>query len=297
MRDPAHAVSALAAAALLLQGAALHAAPAAEPFKPELGQAGKDVIWVPTAPRAVERMLTLADVGPQDFVIDLGSGDGRIVIAAALKHGARGVGVDLNPEMVKLSQQRARAAGVAERVQFFVRDLFETDLSHASVVTLYLLPELNLRLRPKLLGLAPGTRIVANAFDMGEWEPDVFDAQTASALRLWVVPAPVAGRWTWEHRLDGRTRRWVLELNQQFQRVSGVVSSAGLRLRLRDAHLRGAEIRFTLLEEPRPGQGVRYDYAGRVKGDAIEGELNVSPGDTRLRWAATRRSRSTPGRS
>jgi hypothetical protein len=296
MRDLAPAVSALAAT-LLLQSAALHAAAAAEPYKPELGQAGKDVIWVPTPPRAVERMLVLAGVGPQDFVIDLGSGDGRIVIAAALKHGARGFGVDLNPEMVKLSQSRARAAGVADRAQFYVRDLFETDLTPASVVTLYLLPELNLRLRAKLLRLAPGTRVVANAFDMGEWEADVFDTETASALRLWIVPAPVAGRWTWEHRIDGRTRRWVLDLNQQFQRVSGVVTSGDARLRVRDPHLRGAEIRFTLLEEPRPGHGVRYDYAGRIKGDAIEGELNVSPGDTRLRWAAMRQPRSAAGRS
>jgi SAM-dependent methyltransferase len=297
MRDMAHAARAFIVAALLLHCVVPCAAGATEPFKPEIGQAGKDVIWVPTPQRAVERMLALAKVGPDDYIIDLGSGDGRIVITAAYKHGAQGFGVDLNPDMVKLSQYRARRAGVSERAKFYVRDIFETDLAAASVVTLYLLPELNMKLRSKLLQLAPGTRIVANAFDMGEWEADEFDAETASALRLWIVPARVAGQWSWAVRIDGQARSFELEMNQQFQRISGLVSSGKQRLRLRDPRLRGAELRFTLLEEQRAGLGVRYDYSGRVKGDAIEGELSMNEGEKRLRWVATRRARASAGNS
>ncbi|MGH8664878.1 MAG: class I SAM-dependent methyltransferase, partial [Burkholderiales bacterium] len=238
-----------------------------------------------------------ADVGPDDFLIDLGSGDGRIVIAAAKRYGARGFGVDLNPDMVKLSQHRARQAGVAERAKFYVRDIFQTDLTPATVVTLYLLPELNVRLRPKLLELAPGTRIVANAFDMGEWEADEFDAQTASALRLWIVPARVAGQWAWAEKRNGRTQRVELELNQQFQRVSGWASIDKQRFRIRNARLQGARLRFTLLEEQRAGYGVRYDYTGRVQGDTIEGEVSSSEAAKPLRWLATRRIRPAPGKS
>jgi SAM-dependent methyltransferase len=296
---PIHALAAraLITAALLLQPAAARALDAAEPFKPEIGQAGKDVIWVPTPQRAVERMLMLAKVGPDDFLIDLGSGDGRIVITAAKRYGAKGFGVDLNPDMVRLSKHRARQAGVADRARFHVRDIFQTDLTQATVVTLYLLPELNLRLRPKLLALAPGTRIVANAFDMGEWEADEFDSETASALRLWIVPARVAGQWRWAQKRNGRTQPVELELNQQFQRISGLASIDKQRLRIRDARLQGARLRFTLLEEQRAGYGVRFDYAGRVVGDTIEGEIRTSENEKPLRWLATRRVRPATGKS
>jgi SAM-dependent methyltransferase len=286
---------ALIFALLLLQAAVSAARDGAQPYTPQIGQAGKDVIWVPTPQRAVERMLTLAKVGPDDFLVDLGSGDGRIVITAAQKYGATGFGVDLNPDMVELSRHRARQAGLADRARFYVRDIFDTDLTGATVVTLYLLPELNVRLRPKLLALAPGTRIVANAFDMGEWEADVFDTETASALRLWIVPARVAGAWSWTEQRNGRTRRIELELNQQFQRVSGVASIGQQRLRIRHARLEGARLRFSLLEEQRAGYGVRSDYSGRVEGDVIEGEVGTSENEKPLRWHATRR-RSAPAR-
>jgi hypothetical protein len=191
--------------------------------------------------------------------------------------------------MVRLSEHRARQAQVSDRAKFYVRDIFKTDLKQASVVTLYLLTELNLRLRPSLLKLAPGTRIVANAFDMGEWEADEFDTGTAGSLRLWIVPAPVAGTWTWSIAGNGASRTIELDMNQQFQRISGVAKVGQQRLRLRDAKLRGTEIRFVLLEQQRADHGVRYDYVGRVQGDRIEGEVVVNEGNKRTRWMASRR--------
>ena len=256
---------------------------------PQVGQPGKDVVWVPTPEKAVERMLLMAQVGSSDFLIDLGSGDGRIVIMAAQRFGARALGVDLNPELVRLSEQRAKQSGVSKLARFEVRDMFQTDLKEATVITLYLLNELNLKLRPSLLKLAPGTRIVANAFDMGEWEADQLDDTTASLLRLWIVPARVAGTWIWSLESGGRMRRLEMDLNQQFQRVSGVVSVEQQRLRLRDARLRGDDLRFTLLEQQRADHGVRYDYAGRVFDDRIEGEVVINEGRNRLRWVATRK--------
>src|SRR5438132_7131166 len=169
-----------------------------KPFQPEVGQPGKDVVWVPTPQAVVDRMLDMAKVTPQDFLMDLGSGDGRTVITAA-KRGTRALGIEYNPDMVELSKANARAAGVTERAQFMKADLFETDFSKATVITMFLLPGINLKLRPKLLGLKPGTRVVSNTFTMGEWQPD--DKQTVDAgcdgswctALLWIVPARVAG--------------------------------------------------------------------------------------------------------
>ena len=259
---------------------------------PQVGQPGKDVVWVPTPEKAVERMLLMAQVGPNDFVMDLGSGDGRIVIMAAQRFGARALGVELNPELVKLSAERAKRAGVSDRATFVQRDMFETDLRPATVITLYLLNELNLRLRPRLLELAPGTRIVANAFDMGEWEPDQLDDSTASLLRLWIVPARVAGSWRWSLDVGGRSRQLEMDLDQQFQRVSGVISVDRQRLRLRNARLKGDDLRFTIIESQRASQGVRYDYAGRVRDDRIEGEVVVNESSDRQHWVAERASPS-----
>jgi len=286
VRDIARASGAVLAAVSLFASAS---ALAAENIAPKVGQPGKDVIWVPTPERAVERMLTLAHVGPDDFLIDLGSGDGRIVIAAAQRHGARGYGVDLNPDLVQLAEQRARQAGVSERVKFSVSDIFETDLRSASVITLYLLPELNMRLRPALLKLRPGTRIVANAFDLGEWEADAIDTSTASTLRLWVVPAPVAGRWSWSLQSNGKSQHFELDMNQQFQRISGVVTLGQQRLRLRNPKLQGDAISFVLLEQQRANYGVRSDYFGRVKGNRIEGEVTSSETGKPIKWIAFRR--------
>jgi len=170
-----------------------------------------------------------------------------------------------------------------------VRDIFQTDLKRATVISMYLLTELNLRLRPELLKLAPGTRIVTNAFDMGEWEADELDTSTAVTLRLWIVPARVAGSWIWSFKNHGLTRQFELDMNQQFQRVSGLVRSGQQRLPVRDARLRGDEISFVLLEQQGADHGVRYDFTGRVKGNAIEGEVTTSNGGERQRWVATRR--------
>ena len=271
-------------------GTAAHAAAAQDAA--QVGQPGKDVVWVPTPEKAVERMLVMAQVGRSDFVIDLGSGDGRIVIMAAQRFGARALGVDLNADLVKLSEQRAKQAGVSGLARFEVRDLFQTDLKQASVITLYLLNELNLRLRQRLLSLAPGTRIVANAFDMGDWEADELDDTTVSVLRLWIVPARVAGTWSWSLDTGGRSRRLEMALDQRYQRVSGVVSVEQQRLRLRDARLRGDDLRFTLVEQQRADRGVRYDYAGRVYEDRIEGDVVINEGSSRLRWIAMRNPRA-----
>ena len=188
---------------------------------PIFGQPGKDVIWAPTPDAMVDRMRRLAGLRPRDFVIDLGAGDGKIVIAAA-KAGARGLGIEYNPELVTLARQRAQAAGVAEHARFEKADIFESDFSRASIVTLYLLPRLNLRLRHRLLALTPGTRVVSHSFDMGDWRPDeVTNAGGATAF-LWLVPANFGGEWALRFPLaDGSEARGLLEVEQRFQRISG----------------------------------------------------------------------------
>src|SRR4051794_22215667 len=193
-----------------------------KPFQPSVGQPGKDVVWVPTPDALVAKMLDLAKVTPQDYVIDLGSGDGRTVITAA-KRGARALGIEYNPDMVELSKRNATEAGVTSRASFAKADLFETDLSQATVITLFLLPDINLRLRPKILDLKPGTRIVSNTFTMEDWKAD----QTATADQpcvswctalLWIVPAKVAGAW----HVGSQT----LTLTQTYQEIGGTLGSA-----------------------------------------------------------------------
>ena len=228
-----------------------------EAYEPEEGQDGKDVVWVPTSEAVVERMLDLANVGPADYVIDLGSGDGRTVIAAA-RRGARARGVEFNPEMVALSKRRAAAAGVSpERASFVQGDLFETDLSRATVITMFLLPSINMKLRPHLLELAPGTRVVSNSFSMEDWEPD--DRSTVGredgcenwcTALLWIVPAKVSGTW--------RVGSEELRLEQQFQMLTGTLGSQPID----DGRVRGKEIRFKVAER---------QYTGRVNGRTIDG--------------------------
>src|SRR5437762_723145 len=168
------------------------------PFTPEVGQPGKDVVWVPTPQALVDRMLDMAKVTPQDYVVDLGSGDGRTVITAA-RRGARAHGIEYNPDMVRLSERNAAAEGVAANATFAKADLFESDFSQATVITMFLLPEINLKLRPKILDLKPGTRIVSNTFTMGDWMPDetamVGDCVAWCTALYWIVPAKVAGAW------------------------------------------------------------------------------------------------------
>ena len=243
----------------------------------------------------VDHEVDLAEVGPDDFLIDLGSGDGRIVITAALNRGARGFGVELDPTLVEASNAAALKAGVAGRAQFFARDLFETDIREASVLTMYLLPAVNLELRPRILSqLRPGTRVVSHDWDMGEWQPDakavleglkkpVMPVQ-ASTVYLWIVPSKVAG--TWKIELEGASP-WPMEIEftQRFQEISGVAKRMRGRTFLQSAHLRGAEIRFAVIDDTRR-PSVPMQFFGRVYGDTMEG----STGSGR-RWRAERKSR------
>jgi SAM-dependent methyltransferase len=224
---------------------------------------GKDVIWVPTPDAAVDRMLLIARVNPNDLVVDLGSGDGKIVIAAAKRFGARARGYEFSADLVETSRRNARIDGVADRARFVQGDMFEADFRDATVVTLYLLTSLNLKLRPKLLDMPPGTRVVSHVFRMGDWEPDETAKVGASEIHLWVVPARVAGRWRLQLR-DGAALELALE--QRYQRVTGKVVGDGAAPRLRGVRLAGNELRLTLA-----GAGGERTLAGRIDGDRIEG--------------------------
>jgi SAM-dependent methyltransferase len=254
---------------------------------------GEEVPYIRTPQVVVDKMLDLAEVGPDDFLIDLGSGDGRIVITAVQQRGAKGFGVELDPTLVEASNAAARKAGVAERAQFFARDLFETDIREASVLTMYLLPAVNLELRPRILSqLRPGTRVVSHDWDMGEWQPDakaVLDGMSkpvmpvqASTVYLWIVPAKVAGTWRIELE-EAKPESMEIEFTQRFQEISGIAKRTRGRTMLQSAHLRGAEIRFAVIDETRrPSDPVQF--FGRVYGDTMEG----STGSGR-RWRAERK--------
>lgn len=242
-------------------------------IQPRVGQTGKDVIWVPTAETLVEKMLNLAGVTEEDYVIDLGSGDGRTVIAAA-KRGAYAIGIEYNPDMVALSRYLARQEGVSERAAFRHADLFKTDFSRATVVTMFLLPELNLKLRPRILDLRPGTRIVSNTFTMGDWVPD--GSVTASegctswcTALLWIVPARVHGTW--------RMPQGELVLKQEYQMISGTLATDDGVRAIANGRLRGDQIAF--------GIGITR-YAGSVVGNTIEG--TVKSGSVTNTWTAMR---------
>ena len=254
------------------------------------------VPFVVTPTEIVERMLRMAEVGKGDHLIDLGSGDGRIVIAAA-QRGATALGVDLDPDLVRIASANARRAGVAERTQFQVRDLFETDLSQASVVAFYLLPEFNAKLLPRLLALKPGTRIVSHDGGIGEWPPDerlemrvpekAVGVGGLSRVELWVVPADARGHWVSEVPQHGG--RWSFDIAQRFQELEVEVRAQGRDLLVRASRLRGAEIKLAVTGVV----GTRawnHLFAGRVDGGRIEGELTISDGEqTRTHpWRATR---------
>jgi hypothetical protein len=259
----------------LLFGMAICAAPAfaqatsgatQKPYEPQSGQAGKDVVWVPTPQALVDKMLDMAKVTPADFVMDLGSGDGRTVITAA-KRGARAMGVEYNPDMVDLSKRNAAKEGVAEKATFVKADLFETDFSKATVVTMFLLPSINMKLRPKILNMRPGTRIVANSFNMEDWEADqtetiAGDCTSWCTALLWIVPAKVEGLWT--------TPQGELKLTQQFQKVSGTMGTQAIS----EGKLRGDELTF---------KAGTTTYTGKVDGNTIKG--TGSSGS----WTATKK--------
>lgn len=270
IRRPLRAL--LALSFFCLAGAAMSAETSDKPFEPVVGQEGKDVVWVPTPYSLVEKMLDLAKVTPQDYVMDLGSGDGRNIIAAA-KRGARALGVEYNSDMVELSRRNAAKAGVSERAQFVQGDMYEADISEATVMALFLLPENLRRLTPKFLALNPGTRIVANGFGIDGWEADKTeriegDCGSWCTALLYVVPAKVAGTW--------RLPQGELALEQKFQTISGTLSSGGTKTQITSGRLNGDQITFT-------AGGVTY--VGRVKGDTMQGKTK---GTTSGTWSASR---------
>jgi len=261
-------------------------------FEPVIGMPGKDVVWVPTPPQVVEFMLDLAKVTPQDFVIDLGSGDGRIVLAAA-KRGARGLGVELNADLVQLSNEEARRQGIAERAQFKVQDMFQTDLSVASVLTTYLLPHLNVRVRPQLLAqMRPGSRVVAYSFHMGEWQPDAVSQLNGLTVHYYTVPARAMGQWRWSHDGVGYTREYEMNVQQTFQFISGSAKSKTGFAYLRDMKLEGDRISFTLTEEA--GSSLAQTrYEGRIDGDSVTGSARTNDHSASRPWKAQRVSGRT----
>jgi hypothetical protein len=267
-------------------------------------QGAGDVVYVPTPQVVVDAMLRIAKVGPGDTLIDLGSGDGRIVVNAARAYGARGLGVELDRHLLGLANESARRQGVADRARFVEQDLFKTDLTGATVITTYLLPEMNLKLRPKLLALPPGTRIAAHDYHMGDWLPDetvTLDVPEkkvgnpgVSYVYLWRVPASVAGRWRSRLTVRGASVDCEFSLAQRFQTISGAVkvgAAAAAPVPMRNAQLSAETISFEF-EVASVGAGrapAQYEYRGRVNGKVMEGEVIVRErtGTSTQAWQAT----------
>jgi hypothetical protein len=244
-----------------------------KPFEPQVGQTGKDVVWVPTPQALVDKMLDLAKVTADDIVVDLGSGDGRTVITAA-KRGARARGIEYEPEMVALSQRNAAAEGVTAKASFAKADLFATDFSDATVVTMFLLPSINMQLRPKLLDMKPGTRVVSNTFTMEDWQADetatIPNCDRWCTALFWIVPAKVEGTW--------QLGQGQLALTQKFQMITGSLRpGSGAAQELSNGKLRGSEIAFTIGSS---------QYTGKVNGNSMEG--TVTSGGTKNSWRATK---------
>jgi SAM-dependent methyltransferase len=253
-----------------------------------------DVPYEPSSEEVVKAMLEIAQVGKDDFVYDLGCGDGRIVIAAAQKAGAHGVGVDLDPERIKESLENARKAHVTHRVKFVQQDLFETDIGKATVVMLYLWPEVNLKLRPKLLReLKPGTRVVSHSHDMGNWRHDqTIGTPDGHRVYFWVIPANVTGVWEWT--LPGEKKRYVMELSQQFQSVSGTLQLGPDVIPVQHLELRGDRLQF-IVERFFKGQKQSFQFRGHVQGHFIEGtaEEMTAGSQEKQTWEAKRNPSST----
>jgi SAM-dependent methyltransferase len=270
---PRRALASWSCALFLALAAGAAPAQDAQPeYKPRMGQPGRDVVWIPSPSDMVGRMLDLARITPQDYVIDLGSGDGRNVIAAA-QRGAQALGVEYNPDLVALSRRAAEKAGVADRATFVQGDMFAADISRATALVLFLIPDNLARLRPKFLGLKPGTRIVSNTYEIGGgWQPDdtefVSGCASWCSLHLYIVPAKVEGSW--------RMGKAELTLWQEYQHLAGTYELGGLSVQIDNAYMRGDEIRFTLNT---------VEYSGRVHGDRMEG---VAKGRESSKWTAVR---------
>ncbi len=249
-----------------------------------------EVPFVPSPQVVVDEMLRLANVTKDDFVMDLGSGDGRILITAATKFGAHGIGVDLDENLIFQSEANAQNAGVSERVQFMRQDLFKTDLKRATVITMYLLPGVNMRLRPVLLGLKPGTRIVAHDFDLGDWKPDAKVTIRKNAM-LWVVPAKVDGRWRLQLPLPAGAQTWDMDLRQKHQEIDGVVRVADRPPGgIWQPALRGDKVSFVLVDNTVREDEANMYFEGTVRDGVMSGEFRrgVGASQTRHAWRAER---------
>jgi hypothetical protein len=275
---PLLALVALSFALTLSVPAAGQPAAATKDFTPSVGQEGKDVIWVPTPQSLVDRMLQMADTKSTDFVVDLGAGDGRTVITAAKKFGARALGIEYNPDMVELAKRNAEKEGVAGRAQFIRADIFQTDFTQATVLTLYLLPSLNVKLRPTILNMKPGTRVVSHAFTMDDWQADQVDSSEGRTAYMWIVPAKAAG--TWRIEVAGGPR-YEATFIQQYQNIGGSAKSDGKPVQFSNGKLRGEAVSFRIEDA-----GTPRDFTGRVSGDRMEGTLKAASGETK--WTATR---------
>ncbi len=253
-----------------------------------------DVPYVPTPESVVDTMLDIAKVNKNDILYDLGCGDGRIVITAAKNKGARGIGIDINPKRIQESIANAEKANVADKVQFIEQDLFITDFSEATVVTLYLLPDVNLKLRPRLLReLKPGTRIVSHDFSMGTWEPDqildIPDDYRSHTVYYWIIPANITGRWEWNLVIKKENIHYVMEVNQQFQHINGIVSVGSLKIPIEDITLEGDRLQF-ILEQNVRGDLVVMDFDGQVNGNSLLGSVKsqYSSITDNQQWKVTR---------
>ena len=267
---------------------------------PALAQTA-DVPYVPTPQNVVEAMLDIAKVGPDDFVVDLGSGDGRIIITAAKKYGARGFGVELDGALVADARREAERQGVKDRAQFLAQNLFITDIDRATVITSYLFPRINLQLRPRIFAeVKPGTRVVSHEFDFGNWKPDAHKEVPVPGKRygppksdvfLWIVPANAAGRWRWQFA-GGEAGVFEAAFTQTFQMLEGGVRVDGRDAKLASAKLSGPEIALVVIAPGKAGP-VRYELNGRIEGDTIRGKAKVAGIERELEWQATRIARGT----
>ena len=264
---------------------------------PASSQEGRgDVVYVPTPQVVVEEMLNMAKIGPKDFLIDLGSGDGRIVITAAKKFGAQGFGVDLDRYLLGLAREGAKKEGVADRAMFVEQNLFETDLGKATVISSYLLPAMNLKLRPKILALKPGTRVVAHDYHMGDWYPDQqkdivvpekkVGTPGVSYVYLWIVPAHVAGKWQGQIESGGKDTPQEITFEQFFQILEGTVRAGADTAQLR-GRMNGEQLTFSTLPKGSPG-GQRHEFTGQVSGDTIKGTVRIGEGASvrQANWTA-----------
>jgi len=235
-------------------------------YKPQVGQEGKDVIWVPTPEGLIDKMLAAAKVNDKDTLFDLGAGDGIIAITAARQYGAKSVGIEYNPEMAQFARRKVAEAGMNDKVKIITGDIFQEDFSAATVVTLYLMPHLNLKLRPILLKMKPGTRVVSNTFTMGEWEPDETMLDQHWKAFFWVVPAQIEGAWVMTGIEGGPLR---MNISQVFQNIGGTLTRGGQTLTLLGAKLRGDEVKFQFVT---PDRKV-HSFSGRLEGRRLTGTV------------------------